>query len=93
MLELAVVTSMLLLGDVMSACISTTLKDIDPMTYKGIYCSPQVTSVQASDINANKFIGFYRKTRFENHICYYDKVKDDLVKFGNLTGWKMYTIG
>ena len=83
-----------ILGDASSACkFKVTLKEVDQATLKGIYCSPQLTRVQLTNVNEKKFIGFYRKTPFEYHICYYDKVEDGLVKLSSLTGGKMYTTG
>ena len=93
MLQLAVVTSILFVLETSACGVKTTLKETDPSTLKGIYCSPQLTRVQASNSKEDKFIGFYRKTQFKNHICYYDKVKDDLVKLSSLSGGKMYTTG
>ena len=93
MLQLAVVTSILFVLGTSACDVPITLKETDPSTLKGIYCTPQLNRVQPSNVDESKFIGFYRKNLFESHLCYYDKVKDDLVKLDTLSGGKLYTKG
>ena len=95
MLQSVVVIAVLqLLGDATPSCdFMANLRESDPTTLKGIFCSPQLTKVRTSNFKEDKFIGYYRKTQSGNHICYYDKVRDDLIKLSTLSGGKMYTIG
>ena len=93
-MEVKVGLSLLVMLQIISACdIMKKLKSVDHTSLKGVYCSPQLTRVKGSFIKEENFIGFYRKTFWENHVCYYEKVKDDLVKLSSLSGGTMYTVG